>query len=102
MIVERVNKIPAVHFAISLGYTQYDRLKASNATIGQVMNQAENFAAYLWQKVRPYVTKLQEPIDKADQLACNTLDFVESKIEHVKTLKTQAVETLSTGLKSQI
>lgn len=83
MIVDRVNKIPIVNFAVSMGFSQYDRLKSSNATVGQAFTKAEGFAAYLWQKVQPIVEKLEEPINRADRLACNTLDFVENKLHSI-------------------
>lgn len=81
MIVERVNKIPIVSFAVSMGFSQYDKIKSSHATVNQVFTKAEGLAAYLWQKVQPIVEKLEEPINKADRLACNTLDFVENKLQ---------------------
>lgn len=84
MIVERVNKIPMVNFAISVGFSQYDKFKSSNVTVGDVINRAEGWAFYVWQKVQPIVEKLQDPINRADQLACHTLDFVEDKYNTVK------------------
>lgn len=84
MIVERVNRIPMVNFAISVGFSQYDKIKTSNVTVGDVINRAEGWAFYVWQKVQPIVEKLQDPINKADQLACHTLDFVEDKFNTVK------------------
>lgn len=88
MIVERVNKMRMVNFAVTMGFSQYNKLKSSNATVGDVITRAESFAAYLWQRVQPIVEKLQpivdkfeEPISKADRLACNTLDFVEDKLK---------------------
>lgn len=84
MIVDRVNRIPMVNFAVSMGFTQYDKLKSSNVTVGQVMSRAESLAAYFWTKVQPIVEKLQDPINKADQLACDTLDFVEVKLRSMK------------------
>lgn len=84
MIVERVNRIPVVSFAISMGYSQYDKLKSSNVTVGDVMTRAESWAFYVWEKVKPIVEKLQDPINKADQLACNTFDFVEDKLNSVR------------------
>lgn len=77
MIVERVNKIPVVNLAITMGFSQYDRLKSSNVTVGDLMAKAESWAVYLWEKVQPVIDKLQDPIQKADQLACSTLDYVE-------------------------
>lgn len=90
MIVERFSKIPMVNKAIIMGYSQYDRLKSSNVTVGDVMSRAEGWAAFLWQKVQPIVEKLQEPINKADQLACKTLDYVENKLSHVSAPKAQS------------
>lgn len=72
-----------VNFAISMGYTQYDKLKSSNVTVGNIMSKAEVWTAYLWEKVQPVIEKLQDPINKADQIACNTLDFVEGKIKSI-------------------
>lgn len=83
MIVERVYKIPVISMAVSLGFSQYDKLKSSNVTVGEVMTKAEGWAAYVWQKVQPIVEKFQEPINKADRLACNTLDFVEDKLHQM-------------------
>lgn len=80
MIVERFYKIPMVNMALTVGYTQYDKLKASSVTVGEVISRAEGWAAFVWQKVQPIVDKLQDPISRADRLACNTLDFVEGKI----------------------
>lgn len=82
-IVERVNKIPAVNFAISVGFSQYDRLKASNITVGEVMTRAESWAVFVWQKMQPIIEKLQDPIKRADQLACTTFDYVEDKLKPV-------------------
>lgn len=84
MIVERVNKIPVVQFAVAMGFSQYDKLKSSNITVGDVMSRAEGWAAYVWEMVQPIVEKLQEPISRADQLACHTLDFVEDKLTTMK------------------
>lgn len=84
MIVERVNRYPMVNFAVSVGFSQYDKLKSSNVTVGDVMSRAESWAIYVWQKVQPIVEKLQDPINKADQLACHTLDFVEDKLHTMK------------------
>lgn len=84
MIVERVNRIPVVSFAISMGFSQYDKLKSSNVTVGDVMTRAESWAFYVWEKVKPIVEKLQDPINKADQIACNTFDFVEDKLNTVR------------------
>lgn len=81
MIVDRVNKFPIVSMAVSMGFSQYDKLKSSNVTVGDVMTRAESWAAYVWEKVQPIVEKLQEPLHKADQLACTTLDFVESHLQ---------------------
>lgn len=83
MIVERFYKMPVVSMAITLGFSQYDKLKSSNVTVGEVMSRAEGWAAFVWQKVQPIVEKFQEPINKADKLACDTLDFVEDKIHQV-------------------
>lgn len=79
-IVDRVYRYPVVNMAITLGYSQYDKLKSSSVTVGEVMAKAESLAAYVWRKVSPIVEKFQEPINKADRLACDTLDFVEDKI----------------------
>ena len=83
MIVARVNKIPIVSVAVSMGFSQYDKLKSSNVTVGDVMTRAESWAFYVWQKMQPIVEKLRDPINKADQLACNTLDFLEGKLNTV-------------------
>lgn len=83
MIVDRFYRYPMVNFAVNLGYAQYDKLKTSNVTVGEVMTKAESLATYFWQKVLPIVEKFQEPISKADKLACDTLDFVETKINQV-------------------
>lgn len=80
MIVDRFYRYPMVNMAVNLGYAQYDKLKTSNVTVGEVMTKAESLASYFWQKVLPIVEKFQEPISKADQLACDTLDFVENKL----------------------
>lgn len=96
LIVERVNKFPIVNIAISMSYSQYDRLKSSNITVGEVMTRAEGWAVYVWEKVQPIVEKLQEPINKADQLACQTLDFVEVKLGQVKMSQSPLIETLMT------
>lgn len=80
LIVDKVNKIPVVSLAISMGFSQYDKLKASSLTVGDVMTRAEGWALYLWDKVQPIVDRLHEPIGKADKLACNTFDFVEHKL----------------------
>lgn len=80
MIVDRFFKYPMVNMAVNLGYAQYDKLKTSSVTVGEVMTKAESLASYFWQKVLPIVEKFQEPISKADQLACDTLDFVENKL----------------------
>lgn len=84
MIVERVNQIPIVNLAVTAGFTQYDKLKSSNVTVGGVISQAEKMAAYLWSQVQPVVNKLQDPIDKADKLACKTLDYVEASVPAIK------------------
>lgn len=84
MIVERVNKYPMVNLAISMGFTQYDKLKSSNVTVGDLMSKAEGWAAYLWEKAQPVIEKLQDPISKVDKIACDTLDFVEGKLNNVK------------------
>lgn len=96
LIVERVNKFPLVNMAISMSYSQYDRLKSSNITVGDVMTRAESWAVYVWEKVQPIVEKLQEPINRADQLACQTLDFVEGKLCQVKMPQSPFIETLLT------
>ena len=83
MIVDRFTKYPVVNMAINLGYAQYDKLKTSNVTVGDVMTKAENLASYFWQKLLPIVEKFHEPINKADRLACDTLDYVETKITQV-------------------
>jgi len=83
-IVERVSNYPMVNMAITVGYTQYEKLKTSNVTVGEVMSKAEGLALYFWQKVQPIVAKFQEPITKADQLACNTLDFFENKVTQLR------------------
>ena len=83
-IVERVSNYPMVNMAISVGYSQYEKLKSSNVTIGDVMSKAEGIAMYFLQKVQPIVVKFQEPITKADQLACDTLDYVESKVTQLR------------------
>lgn len=75
-----------VQFAVTMGFSQYDRLKASNVTVGDVMVRAEGWAAYVWEKVHPFVEKFQEPINKADQIACHTLDFVGDKLTAMKIL----------------
>lgn len=95
-IVERVNKFPIVNFAVSMGFTQYGRLKSSNITVGDVMTRAENLAVYFWQKVQPIVEKLQEPINKADMFACQTLDFVEDKFGSVKIPQSPLIDSLLT------
>lgn len=94
MIIERVNKIPMVNLAISMGFSQYDKLKSSNVTIGDIMTKAEGWALYVWQKAQPLVEKLQQPIQKADQIACDTFDYVETKISSVKSplAKTQEAQ----------
>lgn len=83
-IVERVSNYPMVNMAISVGYTQYEKLKSSNVTVGEVMSKAEGLALYFWQKVQPIVAKFQEPITKADQLACDTLDYFENKVTQLR------------------
>lgn len=83
MIVDRVYRYPMINMAITLGYNQYDKLKSSNVTVGEVMTKAESLAAYFWQKVSPFVERFQEPINKVDRLACDTLDFVEEKVNQV-------------------
>lgn len=83
MIVDRVYRYPMINMAITLGYTQYDKLKSSNVTVGEVMTKAESLAAYLWHKVSPFVERFQEPINRVDKLACDTLDFVEEKVNQV-------------------
>lgn len=83
-IVQRVSNYPMINMAISLGYNQYEKLKSSNVTVGDVMSKAEGLAMYFWQKVQPIVVKFQEPITKADQLACDTLDFFESKVTQLR------------------
>lgn len=83
MIVSRVYKYPVINMAITLGYSQYDKLKSSNVTVGEVMTKVESLASYFWQRVSPIVEKFQEPINQADRLACDTLDFVETKISQV-------------------
>lgn len=93
-IVERVNKFPIVNFAVSMSFTQYDRLKSSNITVGDVMTRAESWAVYVWQKVQPIVEKLQDPINKADKLACQTLDFVEDKFNSVKMPQSPLIDSL--------
>lgn len=98
MIVERVNRYPLVNFAVSIGFSQYDKLKSSNVTVGDVMSRAESWAVYVWQKVQPIVEKLQDPINKADQLACHTLDFVEDKLQTMKI--PQSVDRIVTKYKS--
>uniref|UniRef100_A0A6G1SQ36 Lipid storage droplets surface-binding protein 1 n=1 Tax=Aceria tosichella TaxID=561515 RepID=A0A6G1SQ36_9ACAR len=82
-IVDRVYRYPMINMAITLGYTQYDKLKSSNVTVGEVMTKAESLAAYFWKKVSPFVERFQEPISKVDKLACDTLDFVEEKVNQV-------------------
>lgn len=84
MIVERVNQIPIVNLAVTAGFSQYDKLKASNVTIGDVMSQAEKWASYFWSSVQPVVDKLHDPIEKADKLACKTLDYVEANVPALK------------------
>lgn len=91
MIIDRVFKIPVINLAITVGFSQYDKLKSSNVTVGEVMTKAEGWAAYLWQKVQPIVEKLQDPINKADRLACNTLDYVEDKLHQVSNHVPQTV-----------
>lgn len=81
MIIERVNKIPMVKMAVTMGFSQYDKLKTSNVTVGELMTRAEGWAAYVWSKFQPIVEKL--PISRGDQLACSTLDFVEDKLKSV-------------------
>lgn len=85
MIIERVNKLPMVSLAVTMGFSQYDKLKSSNVYVGDIMTKAENWATFLWQKAQPIVEKLQEPIHKVDQLACQTFDYVETKIGNLKT-----------------
>jgi len=63
-------------------------------TIGDVITRAEGWAAYFWQKVQPIVEKLQDPINKADQLACHSLDFVENKLHSMKI--PQSLDTIVT------
>lgn len=84
MIAARVNKIPMVNSAISMGFDHYGKLKESNLTVGDLMTKAENWAVFLWEKLQPIVEKLQDPIQKADQLACDTFDFVETKLSSAK------------------
>lgn len=79
MIVARVNQIPVVKLAVSMGFSQYGKLKSSNVTVGELMTRAEGWAFYVWSKVQPIVEKLQDPINRGDQLACSALDFVEGK-----------------------
>lgn len=73
-----------VNLAVSMGFSQYDKLKSSNVTVAEVMTRAEGWATYVWQKVQPIVERLQDPISKADELACHTLDFVEGKLTAMK------------------
>lgn len=94
MIVDRVNKIPMVNFAISMGFSQYDKLKTSNITVGDVMTKAESWALFVWSKVAPIVDKLQDPINKADQLACQTFDFVEDKLSTVQITASPLTDTI--------
>lgn len=102
MIVERVNRIPMVNFAVSVGFSQYDKLKSSSVTVGDVMTKAEGWAAYVWAKVQPIVEKLQDPINKADQLACNTLDFVEDKLHSMKIPQMPAFDSIVTKCRRSI
>lgn len=80
MIVERVNKIPIVSMAIAMGFAQYDKLKSSNVTVGEIMTKAENWAGFLFSKLRPVLDKFEEPITRADKIACSAMDYVEEKI----------------------
>lgn len=91
MIVERVQKIPVISFAVSMGMTQYDKLKSSNVTVGEVMTRAENLAFYFWRKVQPIVEKL--PINKADKFVCNTIDYVEDKLSTMRFVNKQNATT---------
>lgn len=84
LIVNRVGQIPLVHLAVTTGVTQYDKLKGSNATVNDVISNAERFASYLWSSVQPVVTKLHDPIEKVDQIACKTLDYVEANVPAIK------------------
>lgn len=93
MIVERFYNIPVVSMAWTVGQTQYDKLKSSSVTVGDVIARAEGWAAFVWQKVQPIVDKLQDPISRADRLACNTLDFVEGKITQMSHVITTTGKT---------
>lgn len=99
MIVEKVNKIPMVNFAISMGFSQYDKIKSSYATVGDVMVKAENLALFMWSKVQPIVDKLQDPINKADEFACQTFDFVEDKLSTVHLPQTPLTDSIITKFK---
>lgn len=97
MLIERINKYPVVSAAISMGFSNYGRLKSSSPAVGDVMTKAEAWAAYLWTKVQPIVDKLQNPIHKADEIACQTLDYVEQTLSTVKIPPT--IDTIVTKCK---
>jgi len=82
--LERVSNLPMVGAVISYGSGLYSSVKGYNSFVGSSLDKAEATAHKVVDSAKPVIQKFERPINFADNILCQGLDLVESKVPSIK------------------
>ncbi|XP_015375606.1 PREDICTED: lipid storage droplets surface-binding protein 1 [Diuraphis noxia] len=100
--INRIMKLPVVSSGVNKATYIYVKVKMSNRVIGYSLESAEKTALSVVDLSVPLVIKLEDPINRIDDIMCKSLDIVEQNIPMITYTPEEIYFTTKTFVKAKV
>lgn len=100
--IKRIMKLPVVSSGVDKATYIYVKVKSSNKIIGFSLDNAEKTVLNMVDLTVPIVIKLEDPINRIDDIMCKSLDIVEHNIPIVTYTPEEIYFTTKTYVKAKV